>query len=112
MAPETTEQYAVREITPQEAFAELQEGDARLIDTREPHEYAEVRIEGSKLIPPAMVADQIAEAVPDKSTRVIIHCRSGVRSATAAEQLAALGYEDVVSVAGGILDWQEQGLPT
>ena len=108
MTPET---QVVQEVTPQEAFQELDSGDAILIDTREPHEYAESHIEGANLLPPAMVADNIADKVPDKSARVLISCRSGARSATAAEQLMAMGYEDVASVAGGILEWQEQGLP-
>jgi molybdopterin/thiamine biosynthesis adenylyltransferase/rhodanese-related sulfurtransferase len=108
MAPETV---AVQEITPQEAFAELDSGDAILIDTREPHEYAESHIDGANLMPPAMVADNIEAKVPDKASRVLISCRSGARSATAAELLMSMGYEDVASVAGGILEWQEQGLP-
>ncbi|MGK2954578.1 MAG: molybdopterin-synthase adenylyltransferase MoeB [Solirubrobacterales bacterium] len=108
MTPET---QVVQEITPQEAFQELDSSDAILIDTREPHEYAESHIEGANLIPPAMVADNIADRVPEKSSRVLIACRSGVRSATAAEVLMGMGYEDVASVAGGILEWQEQGLP-
>ena len=108
MTPET---QVVQEVTPQEAFQELDSGDAILIDTREPHEYAESHIEGANLIPPAMVADNIADKVPDKSQRVLLSCRSGARSATAAEVLMSMGYEDVASVAGGILEWQEQGLP-
>lgn len=111
MSPETTEKFTVKEITPKEAWAELQDGEPKLIDTREPHEHADVRVEGSTLIPPAMVADRIADAAPDKSSRVILYCRSGARSANAAEQLMAMGYEDVVSVAGGILEWQAQDLP-
>src|SRR5204862_1133099 len=45
------------------------------------------------------------------AARTILYCRSGNRSYKAAEQLGALGYEDVASMAGGILAWQEQGLP-
>ena len=108
MTPET---QVVQEVTPQEAFQELDSGDAILIDTREPHEYAESHIDGANLMPPAMVVDNIEAKVPDKSSRVLMSCRSGVRSATAAELLMEMGYEDVASVAGGILEWQEQGLP-
>lgn len=111
MTPDAQKTLVVQEITPQAAYEELQSSDAFLLDTRESHEYADVHIDGSRLIPPAMVPGEIEKAVPDKSSRVIIHCRSGARSATAAETLMELGYEDVVSVAGGILEWQEQGLP-
>ena len=103
---------AIREISPKEAFEELQADEAIvLIDTREPHEYAEANIAGSRLIPPAMIADQIEAAVPDRSTKVILHCRSGARSMTAAEQMAEMGYSDLANVAGGILEWEAEGLP-
>ena len=62
-------------------------------------------------MPPGLLADEIAAAAPDKSARTILYCRSGNRSCNAAEQLQALGYENVASMAGGILAWQEQGLP-
>ena len=101
----------IEEIEPFEAQAEIDGGGVVLIDTREPHEYKEAHLEGGKLIPPALLADEIATAAPDKSARTLIYCRSGNRSAIAAAQLETLGYENVASVAGGILLWQEQGLP-
>ena len=90
---------------------EIEGGDVVLIDTREPHEYQEAHLENGKLVPPGLLRDEIATAAPDKSARTIIYCRSGNRSYKAAEQLEALGYTDVASMAGGILAWQEQGLP-
>jgi molybdopterin/thiamine biosynthesis adenylyltransferase/rhodanese-related sulfurtransferase len=110
MTPET-ETMVVEEITAQEAFEEIQDDSVVLLDTREPYEAAEARIEGGKLLPPATLLATIDDAVPDKSARVVIYCRSGLRSVTAAEQMMELGYEDVASVAGGILDWQASGLP-
>jgi molybdopterin/thiamine biosynthesis adenylyltransferase/rhodanese-related sulfurtransferase len=101
----------VEEIEPFEAQQEIEGGDVVLIDTREPHEYQEAHLDGGKLVPPGLLADEIATAAPDKSARTIIYCRSGNRSYKAAEQLEALGYTDVASMAGGILAWQEQGLP-
>jgi sulfur-carrier protein adenylyltransferase/sulfurtransferase len=101
----------VEEIEPFEAQQEIEGGDVVLIDTREPHEYQEAHLDGGKLVPPGLLADEIATAAPDKSARTIIYCRSGNRSYKAAEQLEALGYTDVASVAGGIIAWQEQGLP-
>ncbi len=106
---QTTQQ--VEEIEAFEAAEELKDGDVVLIDTREPHEYQEARLEGGKLVPPGLLADEIESAAPDKSARTILYCRSGNRSYKAAEQMQALGYENVASMAGGILAWQEQGLP-
>ncbi len=110
MAPTDVKQQ-VEEIEPFEASEEIGDGDIVLIDTREPHEYQEAHLEDGKLVPPGLLADEIAAAAPDKSARTILYCRSGNRSFKAAEQMQALGYEDVASMAGGILAWQEQGLP-
>src|SRR3954454_1096762 len=101
----------IEEIEPFEAAAEVDGGDVVLIDTREPHEYQEAHLENGKLVPPGLLGDEIAEAAPDKSARTILYCRSGNRSAIAAAQLEGLGYENVASMSGGILAWQEQGLP-
>jgi molybdopterin/thiamine biosynthesis adenylyltransferase/rhodanese-related sulfurtransferase len=111
MAPgiQTTQQ--IEEIEPFEAAQEIEGGDVVLIDTREPHEYQEAHLEGGKLVPPGLLGDEIAAAAPDKSARTILYCRSGNRSYIAAGQMQALGYENVASMAGGILAWQEQGLP-
>jgi sulfur-carrier protein adenylyltransferase/sulfurtransferase len=111
MATEATTRPQVEEIEPFEAAQEIEGGDVVLIDTREPHEYQEAHLENGKLVPPGLLRDEIATAAPNKAARTILYCRSGNRSYKAAEQLQALGYEDVASMAGGILAWQEQGLP-
>src|SRR6187200_2793869 len=111
MAPGTQTTQQIEEIEPFEANEEIEGGDVVLIDTREPHEYQEAHLEGGKLVPPGLLGDEIAAAAPDKSARTILYCRSGNRSAIAAAQMQELGYEDVASMAGGILAWQEQGLP-
>jgi molybdopterin/thiamine biosynthesis adenylyltransferase/rhodanese-related sulfurtransferase len=106
-----TTKTVVEEIEPFEAAQEIEGGDVALIDTREPHEYQEAHLENGKLVPPGLLGDEIAAAAPDKSARTIVYCRSGNRSYIAAAQMEALGYTDVASMAGGILAWQEQGLP-
>jgi len=108
MTTQTKQQ--VEEIEAFEAAQEIEGGDIVLVDTREPHEYQEAHLENGKLVPPGLLADEITEAAPDKSARTILYCRSGNRSYIAAQQLEALGYTDVASMAGGILAWQEQGL--
>jgi len=109
MTTQTKQQ--VEEIEAFEAAQEIEGGDVVLVDTREPHEYQEAHLENGRLVPPGLLADELAEAAPDKSARTILYCRSGNRSYIAAQQLEALGYTDVASMAGGILAWQEQGLP-
>ena len=111
MATEQATQAQIEEISPAEAARELEAGGVALVDTREPHEYEEAHIDGGRLVPPGLLRDEIATAVPDRSQRVLVYCRSGNRSAKAAAQMAELGYEDVANVEGGILAWQEEGLP-
>jgi molybdopterin/thiamine biosynthesis adenylyltransferase/rhodanese-related sulfurtransferase len=111
MAPGTQTKQQIEEIEAFEANEEIEGGDVVLIDTREPHEYQEAHLEGGKLVPPGLLADEIEAAAPDKSARTILYCRSGNRSYLAAGQMQALGYENVASMTGGILAWQEQGLP-
>ena len=109
--PGTETQEMIEEIQPFEASEEIAAGDIVLVDTREPHEYQEAHLEGGKLVPPGLLGDEIEAAAPDKSARTILYCRSGNRSAIAAAQMQRLGYTNVASMAGGIVLWQEQGLP-
>jgi sulfur-carrier protein adenylyltransferase/sulfurtransferase len=111
MATEQATKTQFEELGPAEAAAEVDAGGVVLVDTREPHEYEEAHIEGGRLVPPGILLDEIASVVPDRSQRVLLYCRSGNRSAKAAEEMAELGYTNVGHVGGGILAWQEQGLP-
>ena len=111
MATDQATKTQIEELSPAEAKSEIDAGGVALVDTREPHEYEEAHIEGGRLVPPGVLPDEIASVVPDQSQRVILYCRSGNRSGKAAQEMSELGYENVANVDGGILAWQEQGLP-
>lgn len=83
-----------------------------IVDAREPDEYAGElgHIPGSVLIPLAQLPSRLAE-VPRNKTVVVV-CRSGRRSAQAAGLLAAAGYADACSLAGGLQAWLDEKLPT
>jgi molybdopterin/thiamine biosynthesis adenylyltransferase/rhodanese-related sulfurtransferase len=100
----------VREVLPAEA-AQLIEAGAVLLDTREPHEWNAGHLAGATLLPPAEVVARVAALAPNPEKTVVLYCRSGARSLRAAFQMAALGYRDVVSVAGGIIRWHQEGRP-
>src|SRR5436189_3680140 len=111
MATEQATKAKFEEITPTEVSSEIDAGGVALVDTREPHEYEEAHIEGGRLVPPGLLRDEIESVVPDRSQRVLLYCRSGNRSGKAAEEMIDLGYANVANIGGGILEWQEQGLP-
>jgi sulfur-carrier protein adenylyltransferase/sulfurtransferase len=74
-----------------------------LIDVREPFEHQASRIDGAILIPLGTLMDQLA-LVPDDRP-VVVHCKSGARSARAVAMLRARGI-DAVNLSGGIDEWQ------
>ena len=73
---------------------------------REPHEYSIARIPGTKLIPLGQVAERSGEL--DANSEIILHCRSGKRSADALNQLKAKGFRHLKNLKGGILAWSEE----
>jgi rhodanese-related sulfurtransferase len=96
------------EISVQDADALLRSGEAVLVDVREPHEWDAGRIPGARHVQLEHLAAR-ADTIP-QDKRVIFQCRLGVRSAMATKAFRASGY-DAVSMAGGILAWDEAGLP-
>ena len=102
-------------IDVKEAREKLDKGEAVMVDVRDPHEYVEVHATGVRLIPVNTVLNelqQIRDLAGDKE--VLFICRSGQRSALAAEFAAAGGLTDteLFNVEGGTLAWVEAGYPT
>jgi rhodanese-related sulfurtransferase len=88
---------------------EVLEGEVTLIDVREYAEYAGARVRGSRLVPLGDLADRAREI--DRTKPVYLICRTGRRSSEAQRELSALGFAEVVNVRGGLMAWQEAGLP-
>jgi molybdopterin/thiamine biosynthesis adenylyltransferase/rhodanese-related sulfurtransferase len=80
-----------------------------VLDVREPDEYDQGAIPGAVHIPRGHLESKIESQVVDRSTPIIVHCASGVRSAFAAKTLQDLGYTDVASLAGGFNKWKDEG---
>jgi len=76
--------------------------DFVLVDVREPHEY-EICNLGGQLIPLGTLASRISEL--DRGAHIVVHCRSGGRSASAVKALRGAGFENAWNVNGGILAW-------
>ena len=82
--------------------------EVQVVDVRWPNEWDAGRIDGSIHIPQDELDDRLEEL--DRATPVVTVCRSGSRSASAAEQLRADGFE-AENLDGGLLAWVEAGLP-
>jgi sulfur dioxygenase len=84
-----------------------------LIDVREPDEFRGDlgHIAGSLLIPLRELPDRTAELADYKNRDIVVICRAGARSTTAAALLTGMGFERVGNLKGGMLDWNEAQLP-
>jgi phage shock protein E len=96
---------AVQTVTPQEA-KEIMEQQAAyvLLDVRTAEEYGEGHIKGATLLPYDEIQQKAAALLQDKDAVILVYCRSGRRSAIAAETLSSLGYKSVYDF-GGIQSW-------
>jgi rhodanese-related sulfurtransferase len=83
-------------------------GEAVVVDVREPNEYDSGHVPGAVLMPLAMVPLKHSEL--PRSETIYLICQTGGRSFTAATWLAQQGY-DVRNVAGGTSDWIANGFP-
>jgi molybdopterin/thiamine biosynthesis adenylyltransferase/rhodanese-related sulfurtransferase len=99
----------VEEVDPSEVKPLVGNG-VPIIDVREAEEYAVAHLPGAKHVPRGYLESRIDNAVRDRKQRVILYCATGQRSALAAHTLKTeLGFEDVVSMTGGITLWKDRG---
>ena len=107
----TPVQTGIPEITPAEVKKKMDAHEPFvLIDVREPHEYQICRIPGSKLIPLGEVPKRMNEL--DSADEIVVHCKSGMRSAKAVDLLMKSGFRKIHNLKGGILAWSDQVDPS
>ncbi|WP_404396762.1 rhodanese-like domain-containing protein [Idiomarina loihiensis] len=111
---------SVKEVNTEELQEAIEQG-ARVIDVREPAEYAQGHIRQAVNMPRGVLEmqlnqhpdvagyDNALERIAEKPLYLI--CRTGGRSALAAESLQRMGFDNVYSVDGGMRAWQEKKLP-
>lgn len=100
----------IRQVSPREASQLTQRG-AVLVDVREEHEHALGMAEGAIGVPRAELERDPTRWFPDRSQPLVLICQAGGRSMLAAEVLQRVGYQQVVSVQGGMNQWLSIGLP-
>jgi adenylyltransferase/sulfurtransferase len=86
--------------------------DFALIDVREPAEYEIVSIPGSVLIPKGDILSGAALSRLPQDKPLVLHCKSGVRSAEALAAVKQAGFKDAVHVQGGVIAWVNQVDPS
>jgi rhodanese-related sulfurtransferase len=102
----------ITEISPTNAAAKSQSGEAVIVDVREKDEWDEEHIPNATHLSRGTIELDIEEKVPDLNALIICHCGGGGRSALAVESLQKMGYKNVRSMAGGFKAWKAAGLPT
>lgn len=95
------------EITPQQLKERLDRGERIVIvDVREPHEWDIAHIEGARLIPLGELAARVHEL--DSADPIVLHCKTGARSARALEFLRGIGFRKLKNLKGGINAWARE----
>ena len=102
----------VPEITVQELKDRIDQGEKPyVLDVRQPEEY-EIANLGGQLIPLGELPDRLGEIEADKDAEVVVHCRSGGRSAKAVDYLRSQGYTGAKNLKGGVLAWSREVDPS
>jgi rhodanese-related sulfurtransferase len=92
---------AFRVLSPDEAKSKMKDSQVIILDVRTPQEFDEGHLDGAMPLPLDDLEKDAATLLPDKTTEILVVCRSGVRSRIAAGMLAEMGYVNVFD-AGGI----------
>jgi sulfur-carrier protein adenylyltransferase/sulfurtransferase len=101
----------ISEIDATHARDRIESGEPVVVDVREQDEWDEGHIPGAVHVPRGHLESRIERLAPDTARPVVVYCSAGNRSAFAAKTLTDLGYQDVVSLAGGFTDWKRNGFP-
>jgi rhodanese-related sulfurtransferase len=102
---------ALPEIDVVAAAAQIQEKQIKVLDVREPSEFATGVIAGAVLIPLGQVEKRLAELDGFKNQPMYVVCGSGGRSAQAIKLLAKNGFAQLTNIKGGMNAWRKANLP-
>ena len=90
----------------------INRGKTLVLDVGTAEEFAKGHLRDAKHIPLADLSTRIGELEKSKGKTIVVVCRTGARADKAVKLLAAAGFEDVVSLDGGVVAWEASGLPT
>jgi rhodanese-related sulfurtransferase len=102
----------IREIDIEEYKRLREAGEAgQLVDVREDHEWEAAHAAGAVHLSKGVIERDIEKTFPDKSTKLVLYCGGGYRSALATDNLQKMGYTNVISLDGGWRAIEASGLP-
>lgn len=102
----------VKEMTVEQVVEKINHGAKFfLVDTREDNEWTAGHAQGSIHLSKGIIERDIEKVIPDHNAEIVLYCGGGFRSALAADNLQKMGYQNVISMDGGIRRWRELGLP-
>jgi rhodanese-related sulfurtransferase len=104
--------YGIADIPTSRAVQLINRESAVLLDVREPNEFSTGHLPDALNIPVGHVHTRIGELAKFKDKPIIVYCRTGQRSAHAAVMLRKQGFASVHNLAGGVVAWQNENLPT
>jgi rhodanese-related sulfurtransferase len=103
----------IKQTNVQEVKRRMEAGEKfALVDVREESEWTKGHIAGAVYLGKGVIERDIEARFPDPSTKLILYCGGGFRSALAADNLQKMGYKNVESMDGGWKGWVEAGFPT
>jgi rhodanese-related sulfurtransferase len=104
-----TDAEATTGTSPEQLAELLESGEAEVIDVRTDAERAAGHIAGTRHVPFERLFAEAGDL--DRARPIVFYCRSGERSAAAAQALTASGWTVATSLEGGLVAWVEHGLP-
>jgi rhodanese-related sulfurtransferase len=100
----------VAECTVQDVKARMDAGEEfHLVDVREESEFAAGRIPTAIHLGKGVIERDVESKIPDTAAPIVLYCGGGYRSALAALNLVQMGYENVISMDGGVRGWKGAG---
>lgn len=105
-----TAMYQLQDIDPPTLNQWMKEQKALLLDVREADEFAQEHIPGAELMPLSTFDPASVPQLIDK--QVVLQCKSGKRSAKAAQKMFQAGFKQVIHLQGGLLAWKAAEYPT
>jgi rhodanese-related sulfurtransferase len=100
-----------KQASPLEVTQLINRGKTTVLDVRSEAEFATGHLRDARHIPLTELASRMSELEKSKGKPIVVVCQSGSRSGAAAAMLAKAGFEEAVSLEGGLAAWQAANLP-